>query len=135
MAFAVLLCPQLTLEPYLFLVPSKLPFPLIAELFDDSPNFLVLRCTPRLEFFPHVPSISAHLNHTCFYKPISNVTLSENIPPYLSFIQDEPQSTGASQGFFWLISCLCNRYQWVSVRACVHAGAGGELEGGKLSLL
>ena len=75
-------CSYSTVAAYLVLIasgshPIKLSIPLNTELFADSPQFLMLRClcpciSPRLEFFPHLPYIFAHLNHTHFYKPISN---------------------------------------------------------------
>lgn len=123
MAFAPLLCPQLTLEPYLFLVAIKFPFHLSAESFADSPNFLLLRCPPRLEFFPRFPSIPAHLNHTCFYKPVSNVTLPENIPPiFPPFRMMNPNPLVPHRAFLAHPTCVC-----------VHVD--GKEEGGKLSLL
>lgn len=79
------------------MVLIKLPIPVNTELFADSPNLLVLGylcpcSSPRLEFFPHRPSISTHLNHTHYYQPISDVIfLSKGSPLCLM------HSTGASQ--------------------------------------
>ena len=116
----------------------KLPIPLNTELFADSPRFLMLRClcpsiSPRVEFFPHLPCIFAHLNHTHFYKPISNVSLFRFFLIFpLSRTNATPQ--GPHRALFAHILPMLKVLVDECVCTCVCVSKG-RVEGGKLSPL
>ena len=133
-------CSYSTVAAYLVVLiasgshPIKLSIPLNTELFADSPQFLMLRClcpciSPRLEFFPHLPYIFAHLNHTQF------TSLSQMFPSSgssLSFLY--PGLMPPHRALFAHILPLLKVLVDECVCTCVCVSKG-RVEGGKLSPL